>query len=57
MSQFPAAALVYRKGYLRRGEPVVHDERALDDLWQRRVPLIAGANRSTRDTLQPWEAR
>src|SRR5262249_49859366 len=41
MAQFPAAALLYRKGYLRRGDPVVHEERPLEDLWQRQVPLIA----------------
>jgi hypothetical protein len=41
MGQFPAAALVYRQGYLRQGEPAVHEERPLDDLWQRKVPLIA----------------
>jgi hypothetical protein len=40
-AQFPAAALVYRKGYLKQGEPVVHEERPMEDLWQRRVPLIA----------------
>lgn len=40
MGQFPAAALLFRQGYLRKGTPVVHEERALDDLWQRRSPLI-----------------
>ncbi|MDQ2799150.1 MAG: hypothetical protein M3Y13_05850, partial [Armatimonadota bacterium] len=41
MGQFPAAALMYRQGYIERGQPVVHEERALDDVWQRRSPLIA----------------
>jgi hypothetical protein len=41
MANFPAAALMYRKGYIRQGKPVVHEERPLEDLWQRRVPLIA----------------
>ncbi len=41
MGQFPAAALMYRKGYVRQGEAVVHEERPLNDLWQRKVPLIA----------------
>jgi hypothetical protein len=41
MANFPAAALMYRKGYIRRGKPVVHEERPLEDLWQRKVPLIA----------------
>ncbi len=38
---FPAAALMYRKGYIRRGEPVVHEERSLADIFQRRDPIIA----------------
>ena len=38
---FPAAALMYRKGYVRRGEPVVHEERSLADIFRRRSPIIA----------------
>ncbi|HZT41206.1 MAG TPA: hypothetical protein VFA07_03410 [Chthonomonadaceae bacterium] len=41
LGQFPAAALLYRKDYLQRGKVVAHEERALDDLWERRSPLIA----------------
>jgi hypothetical protein len=41
MGTFPAAALLYRKGYLRPSRPVVHEERPLEDLWERKVPLIA----------------
>ncbi len=41
MGNFPAAALMYRKGYIKQGETVVHEERPLVDLWQRKVPLIA----------------
>ena len=41
MGNFPAAALMYRKGYLRQGEAVIHEERPLGDLWERKVPLIA----------------
>ncbi len=41
LTQFPAAALAYRKGYVRRGEAVVHEERSLDDLWDRKTPLLA----------------
>jgi hypothetical protein len=41
MAQFPAAALMYRKGYVKQGEPVEHEERPLEDMWQRRIPLIA----------------
>lgn len=41
LGQFPAAALMFRKGYLQRGRTVVHEERSLEDLWQRRSPLVA----------------
>lgn len=40
LGTFPAAALMYRKGYVKRGEPVVIEERSLADLWQRRTPVI-----------------
>ena len=38
--QFPAAALMFRKGYIRRGTPVIHEERPLTDLWQRTPAVI-----------------
>lgn len=38
LGSFPAAALAYRMGYLRQGEPVVSEHRALRDLWTRRTP-------------------
>ncbi|HEX5325014.1 MAG TPA: hypothetical protein VFW40_14620, partial [Capsulimonadaceae bacterium] len=41
LGQFPAAALIYRLGYLKQGKPAVHEERSLDDIWQRRSSLIA----------------
>jgi hypothetical protein len=41
MGQWPAAALLYRRGYVEQGKPVVREERRLDDLWQRRMPIIA----------------
>jgi hypothetical protein len=41
MGQWPAAALLYRLGYVRQGTPVVTEQRALADLWQRRMPIIA----------------
>ena len=51
LGNFPAAALLYRKGYLQRGKPVVQEQRALDDLWGLRVPLISeeGAYDPNRD--------
>jgi hypothetical protein len=41
VGQFPAAALMFRNGYIKKGAPVVHEERTMDDLWNRREPLIA----------------
>lgn len=41
LGQFPAAALMYRRGYVRQGEPVVIERRRLDDIWQGRLPLLA----------------
>ena len=41
MGQWPAAALMYRLGYIRQGKPVVSEQRPLADLWQRGMPVIA----------------
>ncbi|MEK7416033.1 MAG: hypothetical protein AAB263_22235, partial [Planctomycetota bacterium] len=41
MGGWPAAAYLFRKGLVQRGKPAVHEERALDDLWKLRVPLLA----------------
>ena len=41
LGQFPAAALLYRMGYVRRGEPVVREQRPLEDIWSGTVPVIA----------------
>jgi hypothetical protein len=41
MGQWPAAALMYRLGYIEQGEPVVYEQRSLEDLWRRRMPIIA----------------
>ncbi|HEX8234789.1 MAG TPA: hypothetical protein VF600_02445 [Abditibacteriaceae bacterium] len=41
LGQFPAAALMFRNGYIKKGAPVVHEERTMADLWNRRDPLIA----------------
>lgn len=35
LGSFPAAALAYRRGDIRRGEPVLVDERPLPSLWRR----------------------
>lgn len=38
--QFPAAALIYRQGLVKQGEPAVVEHRSLQDIWQCRIPLI-----------------
>jgi hypothetical protein len=43
LGSFPAAALAYRQGYIRRGTPVVVEHRTLADLWQRKTPVITEA--------------
>lgn len=45
-AQWPAYALAFRKGYIASAEgPVVSEHRSLDDLWQRRVPIISESGR------------
>ncbi len=42
IGQFPAASLAFRKGYIAEAsEPVVYEERSLEDIWSQRTPLIA----------------
>jgi hypothetical protein len=41
MGQWPAAALLYRLGYVKQGEPVVYEQRSLQDIWERKTPIIA----------------
>ena len=57
IGNFPANALLFRRGYLKQGTPVVHEERPLNDLWERKMPLIAedrsfDPNRMTGNTGQ-----
>ena len=40
-AQYPAYALMFRNGYIREGETVVHEERTLEEIWNREFPLIA----------------
>jgi hypothetical protein len=37
---FPAAALIYRKGYVRQAEPAVVEQRSLDSIWRGKRPLL-----------------
>jgi len=41
MGMFPAASLIFRNHYLKEGEPVVMEERSLDDIFSRRDTIIA----------------
>jgi hypothetical protein len=41
LGTFPAAALMYRMGYIRRGTPAVIENRSLLDMWNRKTPVIA----------------
>lgn len=56
MGQFPANALLYRLGYLKSGEVVVHEEKTMDQLWDRKVsPIVEETNydpnRDTQHTM------
>jgi len=41
LSQFPAAALIYRRGLVEEGAVAVHEERTLEAMLDRRPPMIA----------------
>lgn len=41
IAQFPAYALLYRMGYISEGEVMVHEVRDLEDMWNRRAPVIS----------------
>jgi hypothetical protein len=41
IGQFPAAALIYRLGLLKLGDPAVVERRGLQDLWDRKTPMIS----------------
>ncbi len=41
LGQFPATALMFRKGYVKEGPAAVHEERSLADIFGRRLPMIA----------------
>ncbi len=42
MGMFPAAALAFRRNYIAEAEePVVYEERSLEDIFQQKTPLIA----------------
>jgi hypothetical protein len=57
LGQFPAAALMFRNGYIKKGAPVVHEERTMADLWNRREPLIAEDKASTPTEIRAAAAQ
>lgn len=44
LAMFPANALLYRKGYINPGETVVHEERTLQTIYDRKMPVISEEN-------------
>ena len=57
LGQFPAAALLFRKQYLKQGEPAVDEFRTLDEIWKRVPPVLAedpgyDPNRDSGDTAK-----
>lgn len=59
---WPANALLFRKGYIRQGKPVVQEERSMSAMWQRKAPIIAETatfdpNRDTEDLRSQSGAR
>ncbi|HLY08794.1 MAG TPA: hypothetical protein VKW04_05725 [Planctomycetota bacterium] len=40
MGGWPASSLMFRRAYVKRAEPVVHEERALGDIWSLRSTVI-----------------
>ena len=41
LGQFPAAALMFRKAYIREGKTVIHEERSLKNMWAMKNPVIS----------------
>lgn len=61
LGMFPAAALMFRKGYIRKADPSLIENRPPEELWSRKAPLLpeeAGfdPNRDTRVPASEAEA-
>jgi hypothetical protein len=41
LAQFPATALIFRQGLVAPGKPAVVEHRRLEDLWERKTPIIS----------------
>ncbi|MCK5369551.1 MAG: hypothetical protein KAQ62_13405, partial [Cyclobacteriaceae bacterium] len=44
IGMFPANALMFRKGFIQKGDVVVHEERTLQSIYEREVPIISEDN-------------
>jgi len=44
MGMFPANALMYRNGYIEKAGVVVHEERTLQSIYEREIPIISEDN-------------
>jgi hypothetical protein len=57
LGQWPAAALLFRKGFLRQGDPVVRERRAVVDMTRMNAPILAerqgGDPMRDREILSP----
>jgi len=53
-TSFPAAALIFRNGYVTHGKPVVEEERKLSDMWERKLPLAMdhGSYKATSEAMK-----
>lgn len=40
MGGWPGSSLMFRRGHVRKADPVVHEERALEDIWSLRSTVI-----------------
>ncbi|MGA2257178.1 MAG: hypothetical protein ABSG53_21195, partial [Thermoguttaceae bacterium] len=57
LGQFPATALIFRQGLVQAGKPAVVEHRRLEDLWERKTPIISeesgcDPNRDTGNVTQ-----
>ncbi|NJO01078.1 MAG: hypothetical protein HC880_04700 [Bacteroidia bacterium] len=58
IAMFPANALMYRQGYIQKGEVLVREERNFESIMQRETPIISEENSfdPNRDTYQGGNA-
>ncbi|MEO1524095.1 MAG: hypothetical protein AAFX06_01605 [Planctomycetota bacterium] len=61
LGMFPAAALMFRRGDIRKAEPSLVEYRSAEDIWSRRAPLLAeqagfDPNRDTRPPADEADA-